>query len=96
MSAKNSLKAIALHFAVTSLLLVCETLTEAFLRWNPGHSDQKLVDAILRLTNWFLVGTIAQFCLFAFLFLLLNSAEELILRYNEFWSNLKHKKRGVE
>jgi hypothetical protein len=68
-------------------------LIEGFLRWNPTGFEKEIVDAVLKYDNWFLVGTIAQFCFFAFVFICINSLEELILRLKEFWENIR-KKRG--
>ena len=91
MSAKNSLKGIATHFLVTMALLATETVIELFLHWNPSHIEPEVVDPIIKVTNWFLVSTIAQFCVLAFVLLLLSSAEELFERWKEFRAKMKRK-----
>ncbi len=89
MSVKNTLKGIGTHFLVTMALLATETVIELFLHWNPSRLEKEVVDPIIRVTNWFLIGTIAQFCVLAFVLLLLSSAEELFDRWKEFRAKTK-------
>jgi len=91
LSAKNTLKGIGTHFLVTMTLLTTETVIELFLHWNPSGLEPQVVDPIIKVTNWFLVGTIAQFCVLAFMLLLLSSAEELYERWKECRAKTKKK-----
>lgn len=94
MSVKSTMKGIGAHFLITTSLLVAETLVEMFLRWNPSGIDKDTIGPIIRMTNWFLIGTIAQFCVLAFVLILLSSVEELVERAREFAANLKRGRAG--
>jgi hypothetical protein len=90
-SVKNSLKGIGAHFLVTIALLGTETLIELFLHWNPSQIEKDTIDPIIKITNWFLIGTIAQFCALAFVILIIVSAEEVLERFSEFVAKIKGK-----
>ena len=91
MGVKNTLKGIGAHFLVTGTLLGTETVIELFLRWNPSQIEKEIVEPIIKITNWFFIGTIAQFCVLAFVVLLFSSAEEFLERLREFLDKVKRK-----